>query len=84
MNSVEIELLTREGCHLCEAARTTVAEVADEFGLDYTEVDIDSRPDLLEQFTNEVPVLRVNGVVKDFWQVNARRFRKTLAELTSA
>lgn len=84
MANVDIELLTREGCHLCEAARTTVGEVAAEFGLSFYETDIDADPDLLAQFTNEVPVLRVNGEVKDFWQVNARRFRNTLASLTSA
>lgn len=82
MSAVDIELITRVGCHLCEAARETVQEVSSEFGLSYIEVDIDTRPDLLEQFTQEVPVLRVNGVVKDFWQINAKRLRKTLAQLT--
>ena len=84
MANIEVELLTRQGCHLCEAARATVAEVTAEFGLDFFETDIDSHPELLERFTHEVPVVRVNGVVKDFWQVSPRRFRKTLSELTSA
>lgn len=82
MSAVDIELITRVGCHLCEAARQTVQKVSAEFGLSYIEVDIDTRPDLVEQFTQEVPVLRVNGVVKDFWQINAKRLRKTLAQLT--
>lgn len=73
-----IELLTKPGCHLCEAARATTGEVAARFGLTFTEVNIEGDPVLFERHKNEIPVLVVDGEVKDFWQVNAKRFAKIL------
>ena len=44
-----IELLTRPGCHLCDAARHTVAQVCTEFGVPYTELNIELYPQLLQR-----------------------------------
>ncbi|WP_237194917.1 glutaredoxin family protein [Rothia nasimurium] len=73
-----IELLTKPGCHLCEAARETTGQVAARYGLTYTEINVEEHPDLLERHRTEIPVLRVDGEVKDFWQVNAKRLAKIL------
>lgn len=77
-----IELLTKPGCHLCEAARQTTGQVAAQFGLSFTEHNIQEDPDLMERYRNEIPVLLVDGEVKDFWQVNAKRLTKILARKT--
>lgn len=77
-----IELLTKPGCHLCEAARQTTGQVAAQFGLSFTERNIQEDPDLMERYRNEIPVLLVDGEVKDFWQVNAKRLTKILAHKT--
>lgn len=74
----KIELLTKPGCHLCEAARQTTGEVAARFGLTFTEVNVEEYPHLLERHRTEIPVLLVDGEVKDFWQVNAKRLVKLL------
>lgn len=73
-----IELLTKPGCHLCEAARETTAQVAGSYGLTYTEINVEEYPDLLERHRTEIPVLRVDGEVKDFWQVNSKRLAKII------
>ncbi|MDO4822507.1 MAG: glutaredoxin family protein [Rothia sp. (in: high G+C Gram-positive bacteria)] len=73
-----IELLTKPGCHLCEAARETTGQVAARYGLTYTEINVEEHPDLLDRHRTEIPVLRVDGEVKDFWQVNAKRLAKIL------
>ncbi|WP_326502814.1 glutaredoxin family protein [Rothia nasimurium] len=73
-----IELLTKPGCHLCEAARETTAQVVARYGLTYTEINVEEYPDLLDRHRTEIPVLRVDGEVKDFWQVNAKRLAKIL------
>lgn len=82
MSAVTIELLTKPGCHLCEAARQTTGQVAAQFGLSFTERNIQEDPDLMERYRNEIPVLLVDGEVKDFWQVNAKRLTKILARKT--
>lgn len=73
-----IELLTKPGCHLCEAARETTGQVAARYGLTYTEINVEEHPDLLDRHRTEIPVLRVDGEVKDFWQVNAKRLAKII------
>ncbi|MGI3783275.1 MAG: glutaredoxin family protein, partial [Janthinobacterium lividum] len=59
-----VRLLTREGCHLCDEARTVVAQVCAELGEAYEEVDIDlaADPGLRRRYTDEVPVTFVDGV----------------------
>jgi glutaredoxin len=77
-----VRLLTRPGCHLCDEARTVVAEVCAELGESYEEVDID-RPDgdaeLRRRYTDEVPVTFVDGAQHDFWRVDPARLRTALA-----
>lgn len=73
-----IELLTKPGCHLCDDARATTAEVTARYGLSYTDINVEEHPDLLDRHQTEIPVLRVDGEVKDFWQVNAKRLAKII------
>lgn len=81
MNSPQIpqvSLLTRPGCHLCDDARKVVDRVTSELGLGFEEINVDEYPELKAAHDTEIPVVRVNGVPKDFWQINARRLTKIL------
>lgn len=81
-NVPRVTLLTRPGCHLCEAARDVVAQVTRDVGLDFDEVNVDEYADLKARHDTEIPVVMVNGVPKDFWQINGKRLTKILrAEL---
>jgi hypothetical protein len=71
-------VLTRSGCHLCEVAIEVVAQVCDELGTGYTTKDIDSDPELLRRYTDEVPVTFVDGAQHDFWRVDPARLRVAL------
>lgn len=75
----EIQLLVRQGCHLCQAARATVSEVTGRLGIDFSELDIDQHPHLLERHHEEVPVLLIDGVVRDFWTIDATRLERLLS-----
>ncbi|MBM7051948.1 MULTISPECIES: glutaredoxin family protein [unclassified Rothia (in: high G+C Gram-positive bacteria)] len=79
--NIELELLTKPGCHLCEDARATVGKVAADFGLTFTEVNIEDHPDLRQQHAVEIPVLKINGRVHDFWQINPKRLSRALSKL---
>lgn len=48
-------LYTREGCHLCEHAETLLQAL----GVDWQPVDIESDPELEEQYGLSIPVVRV-------------------------
>jgi len=73
-----ITFYTRTGCHLCEEARVVIEQVCAELGEEYDEVDIDTDPELVARFTDEVPVTFVDGRQHDFWRVDPARLRAAL------
>ncbi|MDQ4503757.1 glutaredoxin family protein [Sinomonas sp. ASV322] len=79
MGTPEIVLLTRRECHLCEAARDVVGRVAADAGLPWSERLIDDDAELSERFAEEVPVVLVDGVQRDFWRIDEARLRRTVA-----
>lgn len=56
------ELLTRQGCHLCEAMEEEVRPLLRDRGLALSLVDVDSSPPLAERFGDVVPVLLRDGL----------------------
>jgi hypothetical protein len=55
------ELVTRAGCHLCDAMAAVLDEVLPRFGLGYALRDVDAEPELKERFSDVVPVLLRDG-----------------------
>jgi 4a-hydroxytetrahydrobiopterin dehydratase len=55
---VEVTLYTRKNCPLCESAKYAIAAA----GMTPRLVDVDDDPELLRRFTNDVPVIYVDGV----------------------
>ncbi|MGJ9374422.1 glutaredoxin family protein [Nesterenkonia sp. CF4.4] len=78
--TVEVEVLTKQGCHLCEDALAVAREVCAEFSVPVLERDITEDVELLASFAEEIPVLRINGRVKDFWRIDPQRLRRLLRE----
>lgn len=78
-----VQLLGRSGCHLCDAARDVVLRVAAEAGAVVQEVDVDTRTDLRERYSDLVPVVLVNGVEHSHWRVDEGRLRAALATAKS-
>ena len=73
-----VELLVKEGCHLCADALAVVEEVCGRLGVDWQAVDIAGRPDLAERHAEEIPVLMVDGVQRDFWRIDPVRLERML------
>ncbi|MDQ4492047.1 glutaredoxin family protein [Sinomonas sp. ASV486] len=78
MRIPEIILVTKSECHLCEAAREVVSRVASEAGVGWQERRIDDDDALRDRFAEEVPVVLVDGVQRDFWTINEARLRRTV------
>jgi glutaredoxin len=78
-NEHRVVVYTRPGCHLCEVATATVAEVCAETGSSWSETDITGNAELTRRFTDQVPVTFVDGVQHDFWRVDATRLRTALS-----
>lgn len=55
------ELVTRQGCHLCDEMAALLDDVLPSFGLTYTLRDVDAEPDLRARYTDIVPVVLRDG-----------------------
>jgi hypothetical protein len=76
--SARVTLVTRPGCHLCEAAREVVARVCTDLGETWEELDLDADPALAARYAEEIPVTLVDGHQHDFWRVDETRLRRAL------
>jgi 4a-hydroxytetrahydrobiopterin dehydratase len=63
MDSIDVTLYTRQDCPLCEKAKGAMRAAMTLHRLPVTlhEIDVDLDPDLQARFTNDVPVVYVNG-----------------------
>ncbi|NBU23022.1 MAG: glutaredoxin family protein [Actinobacteria bacterium] len=85
--SIEIKLIGRNGCHLCEIAQGDLAQVLARFANEHPDteyviedLDIDQNPEY-SHFTDEVPVLLLNGEQIAFWRIDQDRVFAKLEEL---
>ncbi|GAA1150691.1 glutaredoxin family protein [Nesterenkonia lutea] len=77
---VVVEVLTKQGCHLCVDALAAARQVCAEFGIEPLERDITTDEELLSIYAEELPVLLIDGRVKDFWRIDPQRLRRLLSE----
>ena len=70
------ELLTRQGCHLCEQMEALVAEVLPRHGATYGVVDVDADAALAARFGEVVPVLLRDGQAVAKVRVTARQLER--------
>ncbi|WP_255557031.1 glutaredoxin family protein [Paeniglutamicibacter sp. Y32M11] len=57
----------------------TLNEVTSRLGYSWKSVDIDQDADLLSKHSEEVPVLLVDGRVRDFWVIDPQRLESLLS-----
>jgi len=57
----QVILYSRKGCHLCQIVKETLLKLERRGGFSWREVDVDSDDALRRQFTDEVPVVFING-----------------------
>ena len=74
----QVAVLVKQGCHLCEDAVHAVREVCTRLGAPWQVVQGEDDPELLERHAEEVPVLFVDGVQRDFWRIDPDRLERLL------
>ena len=82
---MRLTLLSKPGCHLCDAARDTVTSVL--AGLEpapstvvLEELNILDDSELNARYWDEIPVVLLNDRVHTVWRVDPDRLRSALAE----
>lgn len=77
-----ITLLTRAGCGSCDAARTQLLKLCEEFGLELESVDVDvaaaTDPELRAEYGDRLPVVLLDGREHSYWEVDESRLRSDL------
>jgi len=87
VSTVSLTLLSKPGCHLCDAARDVVTSVIADLG-DTASVTVDEKSilddaELLEKYVEEIPVVLINGKVHNIWRVDPVRLKKALLEASA-
>jgi hypothetical protein len=80
-----VELLTREGCTICQGAATQLAKLADELCFELTVTDVDAvaaagNSALRAEFGDRLPVVLLDGAEHSYWEVDEPRLRADLAD----
>jgi len=89
--TIDLTLIGKSGCHLCDEARVTVNAVVGTFRAEYTGVarhiqvnlvehDILVDEELWNKYSEEVPVLLINGKIHNYWRIDPVRLRGALEE----
>ncbi|GAA4726869.1 glutaredoxin family protein [Modestobacter marinus] len=73
-----LQLLTREGCHLCVIAAETLTRIAGEAGLGVSLVDVDTDTELRIEYGDRVPVVLLDGREHSHFTVDVPRLRSDL------
>jgi glutaredoxin len=74
MSDRDVVLYTREGCHLCHEAESTLVK----YGLRPTLVDIDESADLRARFDECVPVVEIDGRIRFRGRIDEVLLRRLL------
>ena len=86
---IALTLLTKPGCHLCEEAKKAIELVMFEFSkensdvvqIELTELNILEDEALKNQYSEEIPVLQINGATHAYWKIDTERLIAALNEL---
>jgi glutaredoxin len=74
-----VVVYSRKGCHLCEIVKETISKLQRRGGFTWSEVDVDSDEELRRQFTDQVPVVFIDGRKAFKYRMDEREFLRKLA-----
>lgn len=87
MSEVVFTLLTKPGCHLCDDARTELANTLQRpevraLGIHprIKEVNVLEDEELLAKHAEEIPVLLIDGKMHSYWHIDPDRLIRSLQE----
>jgi len=73
-----ITIYSRQGCHLCDDAQKTLESMREELNFEIVVIDIDQDAELIKLYSDQVPVIHIDGIHHDFYRVDPERFRSSL------
>jgi glutaredoxin len=75
----EVIVYSRKGCHLCDIVKETLSKLERHGTFHWQEIDVDTDDDLRRQFTDEVPVVFIDGRKAFKYRMDEQEFLRKLA-----
>jgi glutaredoxin len=75
----QVVLYSRKGCHLCEVVKESLLKLERRGGFAWQEIDVDSSEELRRQFSDEVPVIFVDGKKAFKYRMDEKEFLRVLS-----
>jgi glutaredoxin len=75
----QVVLYTRSGCHLCDDVKASLTRLAGRARFHLQEIDIDTDPELVRRFNDEVPVVFIQGRKAFKYHLNEEEFLRLLS-----
>ena len=73
-----VTIYSRQGCHLCDDAENVLESLREELNFEIEVIDIDIDPELIKLYSDQVPVIHIDGIHHDFYKVDPLRFKSSL------
>ena len=74
----QVVVYSRKGCHLCEIVKETLTKLQRRGGFTWREIDVESDDELRRRFTDEVPVIFIDGYKSFKYHMDEREFLRKL------
>jgi glutaredoxin len=79
--SVEVEIYSRPGCHLCDEAKAVIEQVRRRFAFGLRVINIETDPELEKQYGEQIPVVFINGDKAFTYHVDESEFEEKVKRL---
>jgi glutaredoxin len=83
--SIQLTLISKPGCHLCDEAREAIDGVLFEFRqanaaaqVNLEELNILEDEALALKYSEEIPVLLIDGKMHNYWRIDEERLMRAL------
>ena len=84
-----LTLISKPGCHLCDEARSAIdstitkffTDVSNEINIEFNEVNMLDHQELIEKYSEEIPVLQINGEIHAYWRIDEERLLSALKKM---
>ena len=73
-----VTVYSRHGCHLCENAIETLTPLSKELDFQIDVIYIEGNQELLNLYSDQIPVIHIDGKHHDFYKVDPVRFKSSL------
>jgi glutaredoxin len=74
----EVILYSRQGCHLCDVVKQSLQRLQSRAPFTWREVDVDQDEELRRQYTDEVPVVLIDGRKAFKYHLDEQEFLRKL------